>query len=67
MRVPYMRKETYSPSLQQVLLGGVTGKLLHDNISEGNASKADHLAVDASDGLRAIDKHLQKRNIQRED
>ena len=57
--------KTYSPSLQQILLGGVTGKLLHDNISEGNASKADHLTVDASDGLRAIDQDLQTENHSR--
>ena len=47
----------YRPGLQQVLLGGVTGKLLHDDISQSNASKADNLAVDAGDGLGAIDQH----------
>lgn len=60
-----MQTKTYSPSLQQILLGGVTGKLLHNNISEGNASKADHLTVDASHGLRTIDQNLQTENHSR--
>ena len=57
--------QTYSPGLQQILLGGVAGKLGHNNIGQGNASKADHLAVDAGDGLGAVDEDLFEKNDQK--
>ena len=47
------------PLLVQLLDAGIAGNV-HNEVSEGDAAKVDHLAADTGEVLRAIDEHLEK-------
>jgi hypothetical protein len=58
------RDYTYPPCLLQVLLCGVSGELIDNNIGKRDSLKADHLAVDAGYTLGAIDQYLYTKTFE---